>query len=62
MTDDHDDGEDGEYDPEHPDPPLRQPPRRRTAPQSEYTMSQVGLGLVVLLVGAVVTFGLPLVL
>lgn len=35
---------------------------RTTAPQSEYTTSQVGLGFAVALVGLVVVFGLPLAL
>ncbi len=60
MTADHDDEESVEYDPGRPAPPAREPPRRRTAPQTEFTMSQVGFGLLVLLVGAVGTFGLPL--
>ena len=62
MTADHDDEESVEYDPERPVPPAREPPRRRTAPQSEFTMGQVGVGFVVLVVGAIVTFGLPLLL
>lgn len=33
---------------------------RETAPQSPYTMRQVGLGLVVFVILAVVAFGLPL--
>lgn len=35
---------------------------RVTAPQQEYSMRQVGLGFVVLLVGLVVAFGVPLLL
>lgn len=35
---------------------------RDTAPQTPYTMRQVGLGLVVFAVGAVVAFGIPLAL
>ena len=35
---------------------------RSTAPQSLYTSRQVLVGIVVLVVGAVVTFGLPLAL
>lgn len=35
---------------------------RRTAPQSEYTMGDVGTGLAVLAVGLVLTFGLALLL
>ena len=33
---------------------------RETAPQSPYTGRQVGIGFVVLIVGAVVAFGLPI--
>jgi hypothetical protein len=62
MTADHDDGETKEYDPERTAPPATEPPLRRTAPQSEFTMGQVGLGVVVLIVGLVLTFGLPLLL
>ncbi|MFB6142605.1 MAG: hypothetical protein ABEJ30_04600 [Halorientalis sp.] len=60
MSDDHDDEERPEYDPRSPNVPEREPPLRSTAPQSDYTMSQVGLGFVVLAVGVAVTFGLPL--
>jgi hypothetical protein len=60
MADDHDDEETAEYDPESPTPPVREPPRRSTAPQSTYTMGQVGFGVGVFLVGLVITFGLPL--
>lgn len=35
---------------------------RTTAPQSPYTMGQVGVGFVVLLVGLLVVFGIPLLL
>ncbi|WP_224269608.1 DUF7550 family protein [Haloprofundus salinisoli] len=35
---------------------------RTTAPQSAYTSSHVGTGLVVLLVGLLVVFGVPLLL
>ena len=35
---------------------------RETAPQSPYTKRQVGIGLVVLAVGALVAFGVPLLL
>lgn len=62
MTADHDDEEAVTYDPQRPAPPAREPPRRSTAPQSEYTMGQVGFGLLVLLAGTVVTIGLPLLL
>lgn len=35
---------------------------RSTAPQSSYTMGQVGTGLVIFVIGLVITFGIPLVL
>lgn len=35
---------------------------RSTAPQSDYTMRQVGIGIIVLVVGAIVAFGIPLAL
>lgn len=35
---------------------------RTTAPQSPYSMRQVGIGFAVLLVGLLVTFGVPLLL
>lgn len=50
------------YDPSSPTPPARRPPLRSTAPQSAYTTSQVGTGLVVLLVGVALTFGLAIAL
>jgi hypothetical protein len=59
MSDDHDEDR-PEYDPESPTVPEKEPPLRSTAPQSEFTMSQVGFGFVVLVVGLAVTFGLPL--
>lgn len=63
MTADHDDEEaSAEYDPDRTAPPTREPPLRRTAPQSEFTIGQVGLGFVVLVVGLVLTFGFPLLL
>lgn len=33
---------------------------RETAPQSPYTARQIGIGLVVLVVGLAIAFGLPL--
>lgn len=57
MADDHDDRP--EYDPTEPTPPERDPPYRHTAPQSDYTNSQVIIGFVVMLVGLAITFGLP---
>ena len=62
MSDDHHDEERPEYDPTSPAPPDKEPPLRSTAPQGAYTMGQVGVGIVVLLVGLVVVFGLPLTL
>jgi hypothetical protein len=62
MTDDHHDEERPEYDPANVDLPEQEPPLRTTAPQSDYTQSHVGFGLVVFLVGVAVTFGLPLLL
>ena len=71
MSEDHEDAEDeaeevGDepttWDPSSPTPPARAPPLRSTAPQSEFNSAQVGFGLVVLAVGLVVTFGLPLLL
>lgn len=59
MADDHDDRP--EYNPADPTPPAREPPYRTTAPQGEFTRKQVVLGLVVLLVGLLITFALPLV-
>lgn len=35
---------------------------RATAPQTPYSGRQVGIGLIVFVVGVVVTFGIPLVL
>jgi heme-binding NEAT domain protein len=35
---------------------------RTTAPQSPYSMKQVGIGFVVLLIGLLVAFGIPLLL
>jgi hypothetical protein len=61
MADDHDEDR-ADYDPSAPTPPAREPPLRSTAPQSGFTMGQVGIGFAVLLVGLVVVFGLPLVL
>ena len=40
-----------------PEDPLWE---RSTAPQSSYSMRQVGIGFLVLLVGAAITFGIPL--
>lgn len=35
---------------------------RSTAPQSPYSMSQVGTGIVIFVIGLLITFGIPLVL
>lgn len=51
-----------EYDPADPGPPAREPPHRNTAPQSEYTPRQVGVGFLVLVVSLVVIVGLALAL
>lgn len=60
MADDEDDRP--SYDPSQPTPPEREPPFRRTAPQSEFTQKQVAIGFIVLLVGFALTFGVPLLL
>jgi hypothetical protein len=66
MADDHDDhghGEDRpEYDPSNKDLPSGEPPLRSTAPQSDYVNRDVAVGAAILVVGLVVTFGLPLAL
>lgn len=33
---------------------------RTTAPQSPYTIRQVGIGLLILAIGSVIVFGIPL--
>jgi hypothetical protein len=61
--DDHEHGNDRpDYDPEDVSIPEKAPPLRSTAPQSEYTTGQVLTGVVVLVVGLAVVFGLPLAL
>jgi len=66
MADDHDDHGHGEdrpdYDPGHKDLPERAPPLRSTAPQSDYTVRDVGVGVLVLFIGVALTFGLALAL
>jgi len=70
MADEHDDHDDGhghgadrpDYDPSNKELPERAPPLRSTAPQSDYTMRDVGVGVAVLAVGLVLTFGLSLAL
>ncbi|WP_457590054.1 DUF7550 family protein [Halalkalicoccus salilacus] len=49
--------------PEKEQPNVKVPAAERTtAPQSPYSMRQVGIGFVVLVVGLLVVFGVPLVL
>jgi hypothetical protein len=74
MADEHDHGDDDhddhghghedrpEYDPSNKELPERAPPLRSTAPQSDYTMRDVGVGFGALAVGLVLTFGLALAL
>jgi hypothetical protein len=62
VTDDHGNDDRPEYEPESPAAPLREPPLRSTAPQSAFTTGQVGIGILVSLVGVVITFGLPVAL
>ncbi|MFB6207584.1 MAG: hypothetical protein ABEJ05_13770 [Haloglomus sp.] len=50
MADDHDHGHDDE------------PEGRTTAPQSDYTAREVGIGFAVALAGIFVVFGIPLAL
>jgi hypothetical protein len=62
MADDHDDHEHGheerpDYDPANKDLPSGEPPLRATAPQSDYTMRDVGVGAAVTVVGLLLTFG-----
>lgn len=61
MSDD-DTGTEESYDPSDPSPPDRAPPVRETAPQSDFTGSQVAVGALVLAVGLAITAGLPLLL
>ena len=67
MVDDHEDAAHGhedrpDYDPANKNLPAGEPPLRSTAPQSEYTTRDVGVGFAVMLVGIAVAFALPLVL
>lgn len=57
MSDHAADGQEHHADHEHAHP-ERQELHRVTAPMQEYTGSQVGIGVAVLLVGLVLTFGL----
>ena len=50
---------DGDSEAAIPDDPLWD---RETAPQSSYTMRQVGTGLLVFVIGVAITFGIALVL
>jgi hypothetical protein len=61
MADDHDEDRPA-YDPSEPAAPERAPPLRETAPQSQFTPSQVATGLVILVIGLGVTFGLGIAL
>ncbi|MBX0324629.1 hypothetical protein EGH21_16495 [Halomicroarcula sp. F13] len=58
MGDDHHAEDRPEFDPENVDLPSKEPPLRETAPQSEFTTSQVSTGAVVALVGLALTFGI----
>ena len=60
MADHSDDRPD--YNPAEPTPPAREPPLRSTAPQGPFTLGQVGAGFVVLVIGLLVVFGVPLLL
>jgi uncharacterized protein HemX len=53
-------GNTAEHDPERPAPPAREPPHRTTAPQSEFTPRQAGIGFLVLFVGVALIVGLAL--
>lgn len=57
MSDHAEDGQEHHADHEHA-PEESEGLYRVTAPMQEYSMSQVGTGVVVLLVGLVLTFGL----
>ncbi|WP_324757277.1 DUF7550 family protein [Haloarcula sp. GH36] len=58
MSDDHHEEDRPEFDPQNVDLPAKEPPLRSTAPQSDFTMSQVSTGTVVALVGLALTFGI----
>jgi len=60
MSDDHGHESRPDYDPTEKTLPSGEPPLRSTAPQSEYTTRDVGVGVAVLSVGLVLTFGLAL--
>lgn len=59
MADDHGDEDRPAYDPSEKELPSREPPLRTTAPQSDYTQGDVGVGLLVMLVGVTLAFFLP---
>jgi hypothetical protein len=61
MADDHDDHHAEsrpDYDPENVSLPERAPPLRSTAPQSDFTTSQVLTGAGIALLGLILTFGI----
>lgn len=60
--DEQDAHDEDEYDPDNVSLPSRAPPLRSTAPQSEFTVRQVGIGALVLAIGLLVVFGLPIAL
>ncbi|ELZ23195.1 hypothetical protein C475_16139 [Halosimplex carlsbadense 2-9-1] len=67
MVDEHEDAAHGhedrpDYDPANKDLPSGEPPLRSTAPQSEYTGRDVGVGIAVMLVGVALTLALPIAL
>ena len=60
--DGHHDADRPDYDPHKIELPSREPPLRSTAPQSDFAMTQVVRGALVLVVGLALTFGLGIVL
>ncbi|GGN96298.1 MULTISPECIES: DUF7550 family protein [Haloarcula] len=58
MGDDHHEDDRPAFDPANVELPSKEPPLRETAPQSDFTMSQVSTGAVVALVGLALTFGI----
>ncbi|MFT4890810.1 MAG: hypothetical protein ACI9YT_001731 [Halobacteriales archaeon] len=58
MTDDADESTEGE--PEEDDGTGRRTWERMTAPQQDYSIRDVGIGVVVAAISLVVTFGIPL--
>jgi hypothetical protein len=57
-----DDRSDHDHDHDHDNHPHSDGEGRVTSPMQEFTTGQAGVGVVVLLVGLAVTFGLPLLL